>query len=163
MLVDVRFGRSRCFSAPRRRSASLPSSHRSCCSSTPPPPSPALPRAAGRSIRPAVWSSRSFVALHDSLCGCGYSLGQGRRRRERAGSSCTRSRHEKDDDKERQEEGGDGAYQHHLKFNLDKIDDYARRSTCIRRCVGRHGWCSLAPSTRSSCPWLSSLLAQLPD
>ena len=24
------------------------------------------------------------------------------------------------------EEGGDGAYKHHLKFNLDKIDDDAR-------------------------------------
>ena len=64
------------------------SASKSICFSPSPPPQLLLERAAaaGRSIRPAVWSSCQFVALYDSLCACGCSQGQGRRRRGRAAS-----------------------------------------------------------------------------
>jgi hypothetical protein len=73
-------------------------------------------------IRPGAWKSRPPIPLCNALCGRGCSQGERWRQNEQAGALCTRLTREKD------EEGGDGAYQHHLNFNLG-----SDRSGCSRR------------------------------
>jgi len=52
---------------------------RSCCSRAPPPPSPALPRAAGRSIRPAVLQNHHISPTHALAVRCCRCAGRGER------------------------------------------------------------------------------------
>jgi len=85
VLIGVRFVVSRCLSAPQRPICFSPSSPPLRCSSVPPPPSPAPPRAAGRSTRPAVRHNHRIVHAHARAfrcCWCaGRGEGGGRRRR----------------------------------------------------------------------------------